>query len=1766
MNIEHDLPQVPLDGNIITRRELMRQLYLDLSDPNRALTKNELREALTNQDIPEELQPEASDAIVEENDILNALRGLMVRDQLAGGPMIVDDRLDILREVIWNSRLFMRTVYPAGRRIPQTFPVFRRMTRRWGGADVRADSVVGNQRTMQMRMINRLNTYIFRLTNLGLHFHTELTNDPGNNSNYLTAGLQQDEVAEMIQQMGRQVRITRRGLPRNPLRVSINDLLTLFFSTVCNIIFVPETEIPGRFPILNYGVEPILFDVRILLVVSVVLDNRNNPPNGYEPRRYTNARWSQEGVSYGEIVSGDNEIRRSPFFVNAFREVSATLASRFHRIREGENIGSDVDLSWYIFDSFALNVYISRSEGGGCDSRRHVKVHQKYQYTIRRISPRATFNNCGISCFIMFFLQLLKSVFFTSKCTPQIRLFARKKPQTWRREILQRDDHFLLLPNDLIKIGIYFNLSLTIFDEEMVCIAQHIIPTCLAHIKIVLEHQHYTLLQNLSVSSVTDIKTCLSCGKNIMGSHVCVSERSIEEIRAQQDAYMEKISNMGDASFVASDSVFRDVMMSLVMGKTHILLHAAAGYGKTFLLRKLIDQWDRDSCNYLITASTGIAASLIGGHTIHSALRLNVEKKGSEAFYKQMRALQFLIIDEISMIDSSTFARMDTKLREYRGNLLPFGGVQLVMSGDCLQLPPISNKVQSYFFFQSYVYRKMSLSLFVPKLTVNYRQSEDMAFARILDHCRIGELSPFDIDLLRSRMIDPPDNTPYFCPHRKDVVQYNMERLHSIPGELLTIKSEDDFSEKLSPDFNLDRTIYVKKNAFMIITRNIPEKKVCNGTFCIFDYYDAARNEVHVYVEDRLVVLERIREIVMGNTKKLTRRQFPLRLSWALTIHKCQGMTLDRAYIDIGSNIFTSGQTYVALSRVRRLDNLYVRRFDPMKVTCNPIAKSFATSIQSGGEHLFESSSNDMLCMEVYDNQMKYLEIQDKKTKKKMLNKVIFYDFETYDTQSNSGIQPYFNYLQYYQNDTMKDEKMFLLHENSEDVMTSTFDLIIQWMLEDDERYERLTRRGSFAGRHARHSPIFLCAYNGSNFDFHWFFQYLLRSSQYPSHFYSKQIFKGSSIVFMQIISSSSGRVMLQTHDICQILTSTLQSAVFDFCGSRLKGVFPHKWVNTNGPRAILENKGIAIQLDWDDFYESQQDEVRLAISQGDIHMNCFRIYKELIDYGKKDVIILQQLYDKVNDLTQELFSCNIFDFITASSLSFYGFMRHAPPRMRIRSSPKKIRLDLMKLTRTEETFVRDAIYGGRTLPRIHEWISRDIDKQYSEIEDYYVYLDISGMYVSAMRENHFPYGIHQWLIYESDTQQLENIRLKLNTGKYTLKNIPMFIARVSIEFNQNDLEPSSPYRLKARDNAHQTNLIWGVQNQQEVTYSSVLLYQLCLRGAKVGRIHKCMIWGKKCKMFEKWMDFTLQVKNAGGSATRKFGKILGNATYGSMMKHDHSEVVRIVETNKQLEDFHKNYEWTDLIPTLRKFIIKGKPLNETSDEKLCSRPIFLSAFILDYTKCMVDDFVERLMGPLRYTRRGVLAQPLYGDTDSLVVHASQLPRVKEFLGTDNGFWSDELLDDWNYEERRFGKIIEWVGSAPKSYGLQYRLPHKLDIQQKVKFKGIPRKGIEFIWNDEVCTELTLPILRDCVVNGKSLEILIKDRIKKHKFNLSKEEQMQGIHMFSLSAINLRRTIFKTHNPRRKVLSDIQVSSFVDVEIRKQFPGQYSNVTIPLID
>ena len=380
-----------------------------------------------------------------------------------------------------------------------------------------------------------------------------------------------------------------------------------------------------------------------------------------------------------------------------------------------------------------------------------------------------------------------------------------------------------------------------------------------------------------------------------------------------------------------------------------LFITGRAGTGKSTLLRTLRDTLGP---GVAVLAPTGLAAVQVGGQTIHSFFRFPPRliqpediKKGKNGAI--MRRLDTLIIDEVSMVRSDLMHGIDLSLRLNRGRSKePFGGVQMVFFGDLHQLPPVVRDAESAtylyenfngpFFFNASAFRDQGCELL--ELDQVFRQSDE-TFIRVLNAIRDGEVTQDELDILNervrplSRLRDVGDHV-ILTMTNEAAHRINAAFLESLPGK------GQDFAAAVSgeyPDsaFPTDPALHLKVGAKVILIRNDPQKRWVNGTLATIQRMHDDRvwidvsGEIHelepVAWESVRYAYDTAKDQVMPNVTG-TFRQLPVRLAWALTIHKAQGLTLDRVHIDLGRGAFAHGQTYVALSRCRSLEGLALGR------------------------------------------------------------------------------------------------------------------------------------------------------------------------------------------------------------------------------------------------------------------------------------------------------------------------------------------------------------------------------------------------------------------------------------------------------------------------------------------------------------------------------------------------------------------------------------------------------------------------------------------------------------------------------------------------------------------------------------------------------------------------------------------------------------------------------------------------------------------------
>ena len=386
----------------------------------------------------------------------------------------------------------------------------------------------------------------------------------------------------------------------------------------------------------------------------------------------------------------------------------------------------------------------------------------------------------------------------------------------------------------------------------------------------------------------------------------------------------------------------KEALEVLKTGK-NIFLTGEPGAGKTHLINQYINWLDLCGMTVAITASTGIAATHIGGRTIHSWSGIGFHAPITESMAKRIaqgptgprvNETEVLIIDEISMLSADTLDAVEKVCRAAKGNARPFGGIQVVVSGDFFQLPPFVNKGKAggtpavvMYAFQSGAWR--DAGFLTCYLTDQYRQ-EDTDLLNVLRAIRDGALEEGHQQLLmEQKEIGYENSVPTrLYTHNVDVDKENKAELDALAEKThtfeMTTKGPPALANALVKGCISPERLDLKKDAVVTFTRNNPGEHFMNGTLgIVVDFDRDGLPVVETYSGERIKVFPMEWEVIEGGEVRASVKQIPLRLAWAITIHKSQGVSLDAARIDL-SAAFVEGQGYVALSRVKTLKGMKI--------------------------------------------------------------------------------------------------------------------------------------------------------------------------------------------------------------------------------------------------------------------------------------------------------------------------------------------------------------------------------------------------------------------------------------------------------------------------------------------------------------------------------------------------------------------------------------------------------------------------------------------------------------------------------------------------------------------------------------------------------------------------------------------------------------------------------------------------------------------------
>lgn len=413
--------------------------------------------------------------------------------------------------------------------------------------------------------------------------------------------------------------------------------------------------------------------------------------------------------------------------------------------------------------------------------------------------------------------------------------------------------------------------------------------------------------------------------------------------------------------------------LEIMLSGESVLLTGPAGSGKTFILNQFISLAKKEGRVVSVTATTGLAATHLGGNTIHAWSGVGIYDDLPNNFFNHITKTRretieksdVLIIDEISMLHDFRLDLVDLITRTIRKNETPFGGLQIILCGDFFQLPPVnrSNNRQGSFVVNSNAWQE--LDPIVCYLEEQHRQDDDV-FLDILNALRNGDIRRHHAEKLLSRENISLDNHPAITELHTtniNVDNINVMQLDKIEDDscsyFMNTTGATNYVETLKRSCLAQEELVLKPGALVMCIRNNTEKKYVNGSLGIVKGFEESTDYPIIELRNgkTVTMTPETWELRDGNRKRASITQIPLRLAWAITVHKSQGMTLDAARINL-SKAFVEGMGYVALSRVKNLESLSLLGINKIALKVSSEALEIDQELKQKSQEANEKFSN----------------------------------------------------------------------------------------------------------------------------------------------------------------------------------------------------------------------------------------------------------------------------------------------------------------------------------------------------------------------------------------------------------------------------------------------------------------------------------------------------------------------------------------------------------------------------------------------------------------------------------------------------------------------------------------------------------------------------------------------------------------------------------------------------------------------------------------
>lgn len=400
------------------------------------------------------------------------------------------------------------------------------------------------------------------------------------------------------------------------------------------------------------------------------------------------------------------------------------------------------------------------------------------------------------------------------------------------------------------------------------------------------------------------------------------------------------------------DESQQKIVDEVFQSKKNIVILGSAGTGKSTIIREIIKVARKCNKKIGITATTGCAAILIGGNTLYSFMGIGTAVDEPQYLVNRIMSnkkiliklvkLELLLIDEISMMNDELLSKVSKVMSIIRDNPMPFGGIQVILVGDFYQLPPVSGN----FCFKTDIWDKMDFNVHL--LTKIYRQ-QDPHFLEMLYRAREGNITNEDVAILKK--CDGTKFPKNIIPTRLYSLNVDVSHINDkYYNKLATIektyetKYKNIKSKNYATKMKIPEILKIRVGSQVMITKNIdPDNNIINGTRGVVISMDETSVNIQLMNQREYLVTEH--KVTSFDEPDIEIEYIPLKLAWAITIHKSQGLTLDCAEIDLGESIFQSGQAYTALSRVKDLNSVHIIDVKKKSFRTHPEVKEFYNKI-----------------------------------------------------------------------------------------------------------------------------------------------------------------------------------------------------------------------------------------------------------------------------------------------------------------------------------------------------------------------------------------------------------------------------------------------------------------------------------------------------------------------------------------------------------------------------------------------------------------------------------------------------------------------------------------------------------------------------------------------------------------------------------------------------------------------------------------------------